>query len=302
MCLYSTQITVKGLTITGGNTETKHCYRNAKNLLEEWQKSHLPVYFGLGDHIDHSQNDQKFHGTNGLCDELQDHFAGKEHVFIEDNEKNLKALYDSIMQLESKVIYVVTGACSTIATLYEVYPDVLTKIDRIIIMGTSLYAGNITEHAEFNSWCDPKALEVVINCPAEKIIYGMEPLDYNTFDQALIKRVKEHQSPFAWTLEAMYSKIFKSCCVNAHYEDFCVAYDPGVVPALVKKDYAIIQPANVDVTKEGVKKGKTVFQFVEKSSCNMYVATWVNKPIFENMLFDCLDNSEKKVELRTPEK
>ena len=301
MCLYSNQIEVKGLTITGGNTGTKYCYMNAKNLLNVWKKDHIPCFMGLGDHDSQSTNAQDFHGSNGLCDELQDYFKGNEKNYelfyeIPDHQKNMAELYEALMQQDSMVTYIITGPCTTLAYLYKTYPDVLSKIERVIIMGTSLYAGNVTEYAEFNTWADPEGLEVIMNCPAEKVVYGMEALDYVTFNLADIERIKKHPSPFSWTLVACYSKLYSSCVKFPHYTDFAVAYDPGVIPSIVKKDYAKIHPANIKIIKSGEKVGNTTFDFVDQSQNNMYVATWTNKEIFDKMLFECLDNSQKSSE------
>jgi len=61
------------------------------------------------------------------------------------------------MELETKVTYIVTGPCTTLSILIKAFPDIIEKIDRVIIMGSGLELGNITEHAEFNTYCDPES-------------------------------------------------------------------------------------------------------------------------------------------------
>jgi len=58
----------------------------------------------------------------------------------------------------------------------------------------------------------------------------------------------------------------------------------------VKKDYAMIYPANMQVLKDGEKRGKTIFDFVQKSRTNVYTAKWCDVDKWYDMVFECLDN------------
>jgi len=201
-------------------------------------------------------------------------------------------LAKGIMALESKVTYIITGPCTTFALLSKVFPEVLTKIDRVMIMGSGFEMGNITPHAEFNTYCDPESLEVVVNCPIETIVYPLEPLDYVSFNAHTVQKVKNHPSPFSWMLGEMYDQLeysYRKECGENGID--AVSYDSGLIPALVRRDYVKMSPCNLKVLKDGEKRGKTTYTLVETSDCNSYVATWCDKIVFDEMLFECMDLS-----------
>jgi len=112
-------------------------------------------------------------------------------------------MYNGIMALEHKVTYVITGPATTFALLIKIFPEVKSKIERVLIMGSALEIGNITEHAEFNAFCDPEALEIVANSQVEKLIYGLEPLDYVSYELDFIEKVKNHGAKQSWMVAEM---------------------------------------------------------------------------------------------------
>ena len=302
MCLNSKEINVKGQTITGGNSSFECCQKNAQNLLAHWGFSDLPLYCGVHFPISawafRSGEDGGFHGVDGLAKPIQDYMEANKLPVSEPKGKTLLDLYNGLMALENKVTYIITAPCSTFSLQIKSFPDVLDKIDRIIIMGSSIEIGNITPYAEFNTFCDPESLEIVSKCPIEKVIYGQEPIDYVAYDQAFVDEVRNHDSKHAWMLAAMLQQIANS------YEELdilnacpIVAYDPVLIPSLIKKNYAKIYPADLEILKDGEKRGKTIYTFhkdPKDSGNNLFKAKWCNKDIYFDMVRECLDNSEKK--------
>jgi len=271
--LFSTEISVKGLTISGGNVGRKHCLRNAKNLLKEWGHEDLPIYLGAEVPIIHWKFSEDmadgWHGDRGLSRKIQEYFEQNPKEVRQEVGKTFADLHQGIMALESKVTYIITGPCTTFALLSKVYPDVLTKIDRVMVMGSGLEMGNITPHAEFNTYCDPESLEVVAHCPIEKVIYPLEPLDFVSFNDSIVKKVKNHPSPFSWMLGEMYDQLeysYRKECGDNGIE--AVSYDSGLIPALIRKDYVKMSPCNLKVLKDGELRGKTTYTLVEESDIN----------------------------------
>jgi len=75
-----------------------------------------------------------------------------------------------------------------------------------------------------------------------------------------------------------------------------VVYDPCIMPSLVKKNYAKLFPADLQVLKDGEKRGKTIYTFYDNpadSKNNIFKAKWVDKTMYFDMFFECLNNSEK---------
>jgi len=153
------------------------------------------------------KEDGGFHGEQGLAIKVQEYFRKQNLPVTEEVGKNLIDLYHALMALEKKIVYVVTGPVSTIALMIKTFPEIQDKIERFVIMGTSIEIGNITDHAEFNAFCDPEALEIMAKCSKEKLIYGLEPLDYCDYDTEFIEKVKAMPFKHAWMIAAMLEQV-----------------------------------------------------------------------------------------------
>merc|ERR1712125_241577 len=98
-------------------------------------------------------------------------------------------------------------------------------------MGSSLEIGNITEHAEFNAFCDPEALEIVANSQVEKLIYGLEPLDYVSYELDFIERVNNHDAKQSWMVAEMLKQMWTSYKELGFESLPVVCYDAAMIPS-----------------------------------------------------------------------
>jgi pyrimidine-specific ribonucleoside hydrolase len=55
------------------------------------------------------------------------------------------------------VTLVAVGPLTNVAVFYAFYPELAARLDRLVVMGGAIGAGNITPAAEFNIWSDPEA-------------------------------------------------------------------------------------------------------------------------------------------------
>jgi inosine-uridine nucleoside N-ribohydrolase len=213
MALFSPKIIVKGMTITGGNVGLNHCLLNAKNLLNAFGRSDVPVYIGSALPITKwsfsEEAAEGYHGENGLALKIQDYLK-QLPAPIPEVGKTLTDLYNGLKGLTTPVNYFVTGPCTTLALLIKVFPDVMEKIERIIIMGGSFSNGNITPYAEFNTFCDPESYQVLLGCPLEKIVFGLEPLHMLGYDMAFIDTIRENPSSLSWLVAECYQQVYTS--------------------------------------------------------------------------------------------
>jgi inosine-uridine nucleoside N-ribohydrolase len=197
MALFSPKIIVKGMTITGGNVGLDHCLANAKNLLNAFGRSDVPVYTGSALPITKwsfgEDEAEGYHGENGLALKIQDYIK-QLPAPVSEVGKTLQDLYNGLRGLTTPVNYFVTGPCTTLALLIKAFPDVIEKIEKIIIMGGSFSNGNITPYAEFNISCDPESYQILLGCPLEKIVFGLEPLHMLGYDQTFIDTIRANQS------------------------------------------------------------------------------------------------------------
>ena len=111
------------------------------------------------------------HGSNGLGG-VQLPKSPKSAI----SEHNFQNIYTRITENPSPVVWANTGSLTNLCILLLTYPDVKSKIEKIVIMGGAVGKGNISPAAEFNIFFDPHALDNVLRLK-ENIPFYMIPLE-----------------------------------------------------------------------------------------------------------------------------
>jgi inosine-uridine nucleoside N-ribohydrolase len=86
------------------------------------------------------------------------------------NENAIYEMYRAVQKQKNKVTILITGPATNVALLLTVFPDVKEKIEKIVIMGGGIGMGNMTPVAEFNAFCDPDALQIVVDAGTQVAI------------------------------------------------------------------------------------------------------------------------------------
>jgi inosine-uridine nucleoside N-ribohydrolase len=88
----------------------------------------------------------------------------------------LDVLAATIQQNPGQITILALGPMTNVALLLRLYPDLETKIKRIVFMGGNVHVpGNASSAAEFNFWFDPEAAQAMLRSRIpEKVMF---PLD-----------------------------------------------------------------------------------------------------------------------------
>src|SRR3712207_5395905 len=201
MALHSSEIEVIGITTVSGNVTARAAALNTLGILRVMGKdSKIPVLKGASRPLSKKiVRAQQIHGKRGLgnmilqCDPT---LLQKRDVsdFISEILANYR---------RDEVALVATGPLTNIASLILKDPDITHSLSRICIMGgafglASKIYGNITQHAEFNFYCDPKAAQIVMSHAASGAarlnIVGLDVTDkYLIVDDKFISRLSNRQ-------------------------------------------------------------------------------------------------------------
>ena len=201
MALHSPEIEIIGITTVSGNVTARAAALNTLGILRVMGKeSKIPVLKGasrpLSEKIVHAE---EVHGKKGLGNitlQCNPALLQKRDVssFISETLVNYR---------KGEVALVATGPLTNIARLILEDPDITHSLSRICIMGgafglASKIYGNITQHAEFNFYCDPKAAQIVMNHASSGgvrlNIVGLDVTDkYLTVDDEFISRLSNLQ-------------------------------------------------------------------------------------------------------------
>ena len=175
IALNSPELEVLAVTAVAGNTSIEKTTRNALRIIVAFG-SKTPVYAGAGKPLRRAKEKieaESIHGADGLGNsELPAHA-------IPGTAGALSATLDLLESHRPKELSIIaTGPLTNAATLIEKAPSLAQKIDRIFVMGGTfdpLVRGNVTEHAEFNFYCDPEAAKTVFDFAETKIPSGQGP-------------------------------------------------------------------------------------------------------------------------------
>ena len=201
MALHSSEIEIIGITTVSGNVTARVAALNTLGILRVMGKeSKIPVLKGasrpLSKKIVHAE---QIHGKKGLGNmtlQCNPALLQKRDVsgFISETLANYR---------RGEVALIATGPLTNIARLILKDPDITHSLSRICIMGgafglASKIYGNITQHAEFNFYCDPKAAQIVMTHASSGAvrlnIVGLDVTDkYLTVDEEFISRLSSRE-------------------------------------------------------------------------------------------------------------
>jgi len=179
LALGSPGVRLLGITTCFGNCAVEDATRNAQRVLALVGREDIPVAVGasgpmrgelaLGNYV---------HGASGL-----DGPDLPEPTVAPVDETATELLARCLAESPEPVTIVVTGPMTNLGELLTDQPDLSGRIREIIFMGGSTERGNHTPTAEFNTFADPEALDVVLRSGVPLRMVGL-----NLTHQALATR------------------------------------------------------------------------------------------------------------------
>ena len=157
LALASEELEVLALTSVAGNVDVDKTTLNARRLLDLAGRADVLVARGCAAPLVGELDDAgDVHGLDGLGD-----IEWPDPVTPESPEHAV----DLIARLanEGPLTIAAIGPLTNLAVLLARYPGIESRVERVVIMGGSSFAGNVTAAAEFNIWCDPEAAARVLS-------------------------------------------------------------------------------------------------------------------------------------------
>ena len=162
---------VRAITCTGGNAPLAQVVVNTLKVLDAAGAGSIPV--AAGAHrplLESPQHAASIHGSDGLADRgLPDSARTPEPVHA------VELLRRTLAESEEPLTIISLAPLTNIALLIRMHPEVLPRIERVVMMGGSVGTGNATASAEFNVWHDPEAAAIVFSAGLDVLMYGLEP-------------------------------------------------------------------------------------------------------------------------------
>ncbi|MFW6329608.1 MAG: nucleoside hydrolase, partial [Alkalispirochaetaceae bacterium] len=238
MALAAEDVEVVGVTAVAGNVSIDHVLDNLHRLLAYFGHEQLPIYEGahrslLGE----QERASAIHGENGLGNvELPKRDKGAPGS-CESPEMNAASGLRKLLYQYPGATVVALGPLTNLAIAFALYPELVDKIGRLVVMGGALDEGNVTRFAEFNFYADPEAVQCVLGTGISLellpwdacLLHRFSPEDIDAFEVPpgkagdLFRKLQEH-------IYGVTTRMFGAPSVM-HADPFAIAcaIDSGVV-------------------------------------------------------------------------
>lgn len=259
LALASPEIEVLGVVAVAGNVPLALTEVNARKIVELAGRADVPVFAGCDRPLARDLvTAEHVHGKTGL-----DGIDLPEPALPLQEQHGVEFIIQTLRQeAAGSVTLVPIGPLTNIAEAFRRAPDIIGRVQRIVLMGGAYFeVGNITPAAEFNIYVDPEAAAEVF---ASGVPIVMMPLDVT--HKALTSR--------AW-IEGMRALPGRCGPAVASWTDFFERYDrekygssgaplhdPCTIAWLLRPDLFEGREINVEIETEG------------KFTTGMTVADW----------------------------
>ena len=256
LALTSPEIEVLGITIVCGNSPVEMGFENAKKILKQMNRLHVPVYMGEPRPLKRDYvNALDTYGADGLGESFLPEVPGYQQE-IGAVDFLSKAL------IKEKVSVIALGPMTNLARLIQKAPAAFDQIEELVSMGGSFKShGNCSPVAEYNYWCDPDAAALVYDTlhqngkmihmigldVTRKIVLTPTLLEYicrlNKETGKFIRKITKFYFDFHWEWEHIIG---------------CVINDPLAVAYFLDPDICQGFDSYVQIETEGISLGQSV--------------------------------------------
>jgi pyrimidine-specific ribonucleoside hydrolase len=188
----SPEVDLIGVSTVCGNVGVEQTTRNALRVLALAGRTDVPVASGAARGLVRRQpmRATDVHGEEGLGG-----LTLPDSPSTVENLPAVRFLAETVRRSAEPVTLVALGPLTNVALLFACYPDEAARLDRLVILGGSIGAGNVTAAAEFNAWSDPEAAYRVLTepdlpHPVRTVLIGLEVTASTALDRAAVDRLR----------------------------------------------------------------------------------------------------------------
>ncbi|WP_432360450.1 nucleoside hydrolase [Sporosarcina sp. UB5] len=280
------KLKIHGISTVAGNQTSERVTDNALKLTMFLGLNEVPVVRGargplvrkmeLADHV---------HGKTGLGN-----YELPETTKKLTSENGIQYMWEYIMQLpdNEKITLVATGPLTNIALLFKVFPDVLEKVEEVVIMGGSSVGGNVTPTAEFNAWADPEAAKIVYNTGVSIVMCGLDVTNQCGLNRKQVNMLLNSDR----TVEHAYGEMLTFYFDSPAYENSEIVCIHDAVTVLYLTNRELFQgtyvTVDVDCTAD-INRGMTVCDMrknINHENCNVLLLNQVDLPALQDAIME----------------
>lgn len=281
------EVELLGITTVAGNAPVALTQRNARLICELAGRPDVPVHAGCAAPLSVAPlTAEHVHGATGI-----DGLAVHEPAMPLRPEHSVDFLVTSLLGADAPLTLVATGPLTNLAVALTREPAIISKIERIVLMGGAMReGGNITPSAEFNMRADPHAADIVLRSGVPIVMLGLDVTHELLVTRARLARMKTIGNPVAIAAHDMLA--FSERYDLAKYgKDGAPLHDPCTMAYLLKPELFRTRPCSVAVeTGSPLTLGHTAVDFwgITAGRRSVEWAYEVDADDFFDLLFDRL--------------
>lgn len=249
---------ILGFTTVCGNNTLKKVTNNILKV-QDYLGMHIPVSVGASTPLKRKPEPQQLaHGKSGM--------DGPNLKKATSTPTGLSAVeFIKKCLLENDLVTIVAiGPLTNIAQFLKKYPKLKNKIEEIVIMGGSVYSGNILAKSEFNIYHDPDAAKIVFN---SKVPITLAPLEVCKAGAFKLKDIGSFKGKGKVSQLVYELLVFYSGYAIRHNLDRTPIFDMTTIIYLLNPEIFTYKMMNVDVELDGkYTRGMTVCLPVENKN------------------------------------
>ena len=294
LALASPELAVEGLSIVHGNCSLAQATTNALSVLELANAAYIPVAKGCElPLVQPSLLAPETHGETGLgYAELP---APRARPI---SQHAVDFLIERILAAPGEITLVAIGPLTNVALAIRQEPQVARALKELIIMGGALrYEGNTTALAEFNTYVDPHAAQIVYHAGIQATLVPLDVTYQCILTADDVRRLQNIDSLITkFVVDA--TRFYMEFHDEFQKIEGCVINDPLALALTFAPELCTYRewPVDVDISG-GISMGKTIADFYnyEKKPANMKVALDVRARNFIDLFVERMEMLTQKI-------
>ena len=288
LALASPEISLEGLTVVHGNCSLDQGTINALSVLELANAGHIPVAKGCElPLVQPSLLAPETHGDTGLGYAKIPEPRGRPLI-----KHGIDFLIETILASPGEIALVAIAPLTNVALAIRQEPRIVGAIKELIIMGGALrHEGNTTALAEFNTYVDPHAAQIVYQAGIPTTLVPLDVTYQCILTPGDVKRLQKIDSPIT-TFVADATRFYMEFHDEYQKIEGCVINDPLALALTFMPELCTYQDLPVDVDLSGgISLGKTVADFYNygKKPANLKVALQVRARDFIDLFVERIE-------------
>lgn len=255
LALHSPEVKIEAITPVAGNVPLEFTLPNALRLLEIADRTDIPVAAGASRPLERQLvTAANVHGNNGLGG--VEFPAPKTKPVTETAPQLIRRI---VGQSPGEVSIVAIGPLTNLALALRADSQLASQIRSITIMGGSLSGGNITPAAEFNSYVDPEAAEIVYRSGARITMIGLDVTRKVVLSEPQVSRLESSGNPAGRAAGHIMRATLEEIRRTGIDGRKLLVHDALALGAFIDPSFVELQDVHIEIeTKGELTAGETV--------------------------------------------